>query len=168
MECNTLENARIESIGSEHTWHQSGVEDTARVCHNQKNCQEVSQSKEHQESATIKRISRTSHIQRSTRECRNYGYCQAVLQKVHPGSATIKSTQRKCRNQKFCQGVSQFEYLRKCHNQNYYQGPPQSKILPWTTAVMTGSAAMKHIHSLNIFYCILVQRGWATRSINIR
>ena len=132
---------------------------TARKCHNQKNIKKVQQSNEFPGRVTIKS---------STRECRNYGYCQAVLQKVHPGSATIKSTQRKCRNQTFCQGVSQFRYLRKCHNQNYYQGPPQSKILPWTAAVMTGSAAMKHIHSLNIFYCILVQRGWATSSINIR
>ena len=92
MECNTLGNARIQSIGSEHIRHQSGIEDTARVCHNQKNCQEVSQSKEHQESATIKIFPGRVTIKSSTRECRNYGYCQAVLQKAHPGIATIKST----------------------------------------------------------------------------
>ena len=85
---------------------------------------------------------------------------QGVLQlKVHKGSVAIKSSARKCHN---------LSTKGKCHNQKYYQGPPQSKILPWTAAIMTGSAAIKHIHSLNIFYCILVQKGWATSSINIR
>ena len=64
MECNTLGNARIESFGREHIRHQSGVENTVRECHNQKNCQIVSQSKEHQASATIKSISRTCHNQK--------------------------------------------------------------------------------------------------------
>ena len=150
MESNTLGNARIERIGREHTWHQSGVEDTVRDLHNQKNCQEVSQSKEHHESATIKSISRMCPMKRSTRECRNYGYCQAVLQKVHPGSATIKSTPRECHNQKYCQGVSQFKYLRKCHNQKYYQGPPQSNVLSWTATIM----CMLLIFFIQIKYCL--------------
>ena len=89
MECNTLGNARIESIGIEHIWHQSGVEDTARVCHNQKNCQEVSQSKEHHESATIKRISRTSHNQK---------FYQGVPQLWVLSGSTTKSPSRECYN----------------------------------------------------------------------
>ena len=92
MDCNTLGNARIESIGSKHIWHQSGVEDTVRACHNQKNCQEVSQSKEIKKVQQSKAFPGRVTIKISTRECRNYGYCQAVLQKVHPVSATIKST----------------------------------------------------------------------------
>ena len=87
MECNTLANARIESIGREHIWHQSDVEDYVRECHNQKNCQEVSQSKEHQESATIKSISRM---------CHNQTFFQGVPQLlVLPGSTT-KSAFREC------------------------------------------------------------------------
>ena len=89
MECNTLGNARIESIGSEHIWHQSGVEDTVRVCHNQKNCQEVSQSKEHQESATIKRIFRTSH---------NRKFYQGMPQLWVLSGSTTKSPSRECYN----------------------------------------------------------------------
>ena len=72
-----------------------GAEDTVRKCHNQKDCQEVQQSKAFPGCVTI--IS-------STRECRNHGYCQAVPQKVQPGSATIENTSRECRNQKILPG----------------------------------------------------------------
>ena len=113
---------------------------TARKCHNQKNIMKVQQSKAFPGCVTMKR---------STRECRNYGYCQAVLQKVHPGSATIKSTPRECRNQKYCQEVSQFKYLRKCHNQKYYQGPPQSKVRSWTATIIY----MLLIFLIQIKYC---------------
>ena len=107
MECNTPANARIESIGREHIWHQSDVEDTVRECHNQKNCQEVSQSKEHQESATIKAFPNVSQsnvlpgsaaIIGTARQY--YKKCiQGVLQlKVRQGSVAIKSTARECQN----------------------------------------------------------------------
>ena len=59
-------------------WHQSGAENTIRECHNQKNCQEVSQSKEHQESEQSKVLPGSVTIKSSVRECRNHGYCQAV------------------------------------------------------------------------------------------
>ena len=98
---------------------------TARKCHNQKNTKKVQQSKALLGSVTPKR------------ECRNHGYLEAVPRKVHPGSATIKSTSRECRNQKYCQEVSQFKYLRKCHHQKYYQGPPQSKVLSGTATIKT-------------------------------
>ena len=97
-------NARIESITREHIWHQYGAEDTVSECHNQKNCQEVTQLKEHQESVTIRSI---------FRKCHNYKLYQGVPQswvlpgsttKRHPGSATIESTSRECRNQKVLPG----------------------------------------------------------------
>ena len=96
-----------------------GAEDTVRECHNQKNCQEVQQSKAFPGCVTI-------------RECRNHGQyhkkCnQGVLQlKTHQGSVAIK---------KYCQGMSQLKYLRKCYNQNDNQGPPQLKVLPWTATI---------------------------------
>ena len=134
--------------------HQSGVEDTVRVCHNQKNCQEVSQSKEHQESATIKRISRTSHNQKfyqgvsqlwvlsgSTtlvRYCHfgvspvNYSdsdykkSIQGVLHlKVHKGSVAIKSSARECHNLSTQGSVTIKSTTRDRHNQKYCHGPQQ-------------------------------------------
>ena len=101
---------------------------TVRKCHNQKNFKKVPQSKTLPRSITLKR------------ECCNHGYWEAVPLKVHPESATIKSTRRECRNQKYCQGVSQLKYLRKCHHQKYYQGPPQSKVLSGTSR---GTATIK-------------------------
>ena len=84
------------------------IEDTVRVCHNQKNCQEVSQSKEHQESATIKGIFRTSHNQKFYQGVPQLWVLsgsttkksiQGVLQlKVHKGSVAIKSSARECHN----------------------------------------------------------------------
>ena len=117
-------------------------------CHNQKNCQEVSQSKEHQESATIKSTSRKWHNQKVLPESATImGTARQYHKTVHQGSATIKSTSRECRNQKYCQGVSQSKVppgsvtikstARDRHNQKYCQGPSQSKVLP-------GSAAIKY------------------------
>ena len=133
----SLGNARIKSIARENLWHQSGAEGTVRECHNQKNYQEVSQSKEHQESATIKSTSRKCHTQKgvphswllrgsttknASRECYNSKYIKVVSQsKVLPGSVTIK-------------------YLRKSHHHKYYQGLPQSKVLSGTA---TGTATFK-------------------------
>ena len=69
------------------------IKSTVRECHNQKNCQEVSKSKEHQESATIKSTSR---------KCHNQKFCQRVPQSwVLPGSTT-KSASREWLNQIYC------------------------------------------------------------------
>ena len=109
MECNTLGNARIESIGSEHIWHQSGVEDTVR--------QSVPQSGELPGSVTIKRTSKKGNNQKNFQDesqskvlpgsaaimgtVRQYykKSIQGVLQlKVHKGSVAIKSSARECHN----------------------------------------------------------------------
>ena len=50
---------------------QSVAEDTVTECHNLKNCQDVSQSKEQRESTAIRGISR---------ECQNQKFYQGVLQ----------------------------------------------------------------------------------------
>ena len=126
MDCNN-QNARYnKKFARGHLWHQevqkirsesATIRRTARKCHNQKNIKKMQQSKALPGSVTLKR------------ECRDHGYWEAVPQKVHLGSARIKSTSRECRNQKYCQGVSQFKYLRKCHHQKYCLGPSQSKVV---------------------------------------
>ena len=50
---------------------QSVAEDTVTECHNQKNCQDVSQSKEQRESTAIRGISG---------KCQNQKFYQGVLQ----------------------------------------------------------------------------------------
>ena len=84
-----LGNVRIEIITREHIWHQYGAEDTVRECHHQRNCQEVPQSKEHQESATIKSISM---------KCHNHKYYKGLPQSLVPPGSTTKSTSMECYN----------------------------------------------------------------------
>ena len=139
-----------------------GAEDTVRECHNQKNCQEVQQSKAFPGCVTI--IS-------STRECRNHGLqgtarqyhkkCnQGVLQlKTHQGSVAIK---------KYCQEVSQLKYLRKCYNRNYYQGPPQSKVLPWTTTVKNNARKCRNKTYPRSATYRSITRGMTTRKCDMQ
>ena len=74
------------------------------MCHSQKNCKEVSQSKEQQDSATFKGI---------YGKCQNQKFYQGV-----PQSCVLLS--RECYNLK---------YMKEYHNQKYCQGVLKSKYL---------------------------------------
>ena len=123
---------------------------TARKCHNQKNIKKKQQSKACPGCVTIKR---------SSSECRNYWYCQAVLQKVHPGmlqlkvrqgSVAIISTARECHNLSTLGNVTIKSTTRDRHNQKYCHGLQQSKIMPGSAAINISRECNKQKYSKEV------------------